>query len=149
METNRWKQEGKFYLWNYVPENKNYHGFHCSADIEGAESFCALLKLLESDGRSQKKTVSLAPPSESNFSVVGCKLKPVSSEKLVLSYVFGATEENVWELKSENGKTEISFGLSYLHMLSAGASGIIKGKGDYCIGKKEESLWLWWQPKVS
>ena len=147
MKSNHWKFTGSFSIWHYEPNNKNYFGFHCSGNTEGVASIVSLLEAFLIDHEYHSRSVALSSPNESSLRVVGCKSKNIAFNRLVLKFYPEKENENLWSLTTSNGSVELSCGLNTLSLLKEAISGISLGKGDFCLGKKENALWFWWQLK--
>ncbi len=49
-----------------------------------------------------------------------------------------------WTLTNNEDNLQLDIGAVYLHKFISGIGDIQQGKGDYCIGRKDQELWFWW-----
>ena len=148
---NHWKPSGTIILWTFRQQNKNYYGWHLTADAAGCESFIDLLDKMNSTSLPVKRTVPLDHPDHFPFSGIGGPFKwsdHVFAQKLKLIYSSTLLAES-WEATYSDGVFQLSIGARFLSRLRAGIVDIKRGEGDYSIGpwnekKPEDMLWFWW-----
>ena len=138
-----WKHSGSISLWRYEPRDRNYPGWHLSADRTGSASFSALLDALLADGPDAYRSVELSAPSQyalpDNYKAGGW----VSAPKLKLS-IAGSPSE--WPFVVGFNPAKLSVGADWVPLLKEGVLGIHHGKNDYSIGPRgrgNEPLWFW------
>src|SRR5438105_1048742 len=64
-----WKQRGLVFLWRYLENERNYPGWHFTADDLGATSFCELLRAMGSFAVPSHRTLVVTPPTTSVLAV--------------------------------------------------------------------------------
>lgn len=141
MNTHTWKQKGNLYLWRYEPENKNYCGWHLTGDVEGLNALIELLRLLESDGLEQFRTVSLSRPGEVQYQISGCKSKPVAVPKLKVEYSPSSSSEP--EVLEQDGVATVCVNQRNITQYRDGLSGLLQGQNDVQVGRGTWAMWLW------
>jgi hypothetical protein len=138
-----WKQEGSLSLWRYTENERNYPGWHLTADLAGCQSLIALFEALAADGPSAFRTVDLTRPTRATLSVPnnrGGTADFESPEKLRIGFSENASH---WSFPPQLEPAEFSYGYEWLSPLREGLNGIPLGKGDYSIGR-DLPLWFWW-----
>jgi hypothetical protein len=142
MKTPHWKQEGNLYLWRYVPDNKNYSGWHLTADKIGVGSLLRLIQALKSDGMEQRRTLYLSAPGESEYRIPGCRSKPVPVSKLRVS--FDLTGSSAPEILEQEGSIAIVFiNPSNVDQYSKALIDLLNGNNDIQIGNHRSGIWRW------
>lgn len=143
-----WKQNGLISLWRYTQNERNYPGWHLSADAAGCESLALLLQSLVVDGHAATRTVLLEAPNARTLSVpnnLGGHANYETPEKLRLRF---SEDAGVWLFPATLEPAELTFGKDWLEPLQQGLEAMSRGQGDYCIGIKQEGslpLWFWWR----
>jgi hypothetical protein len=138
-----WKQSGSISLWRYAERDRNYPGWHFSADRAGSDSFVALLDLLVADGPDAHRSIALSAPPL--YALPG-KYKSggwESTPKLRLSVAASPAE---WPFVTGSEAAQLSVGVDWVPLLRKGALGIHHGENDYSIGPRgrgTEPLWFW------
>ncbi|MHB9132825.1 MAG: hypothetical protein ACYDBB_17285 [Armatimonadota bacterium] len=153
---NDWQPSGIVILWTFHQQNKNYFGWHLTADRVGCISFIDLIDRMASTTDSAKRTIPLTCPWHFPFSGDGgpfIQKDYVFAEKMQLSYSATMPSET-WEAQFVRGVFKLSVGSGFLSSLRAGIADINMGQGDYSIGpndsmdkKPEDRLWFWWYIK--
>ena len=59
------KQSGSISLWRYAERDRNYPGWHFSADYAGSDSLVALLDALVGNLAGEHRTIALSVPGPS------------------------------------------------------------------------------------
>ncbi len=142
-KSDAWKQSGSISLWRYAQRDRNYPGWHFSADRAGSESFAALLDALLEDGTGEYRTVSLSAPP---LTVLPEQYKTggwVSAPKLRLSISAVPAD---WPFGNASSASELSIGAHWVASLRKGVLGIHRGETDYSIGlhgRGSVPLWFW------
>jgi hypothetical protein len=140
-----WKQSGNISLWRYTENERNYPGWHLTADAAGCASLIALLDALAADGVPASRSVEITPPSKPQLGVPNNKSGSAAWQapgKLRVS--FSATPAE-WSFPLDLDSAVITVGSDWLASLREGLSGIPLGRGDYSIGPEGSSrLWFWW-----
>jgi len=142
-KSDAWKQAGSISLWRYAERDRNYPGWHFSADRPGSESFAALLDVLVADGPGQFRTIVLSHP---RLSVLPDKYKSgglVSPQKLRVSV---SATPSTWPFSETGEASELSIGTDWVAPLRQGVLGVHCGETDYSIGPRGRGsvpLWFW------
>lgn len=134
---------GSVSLWRYTENERNYPGWHLSADTSGAASLRSLLADLEVSGGY--RTVSITPPSEALLRVPnnrGGKAAWQAPGRWRIHYLSAPEESRSWRVGEDTDTKVLSAGKAWLAEFRAGIEGVEKGKGDYSIGVP--SPWFWW-----
>lgn len=142
---NSWKQSGRISLWRYTENERNFPGWHLSADAAGCQSLLALLEALAAD-RAGFRTVAITVPTKPQLCVPnnkGGQAAWLAPNKLRVTFS-PAPEE--WCFPSTLDPAAITVGSAWVGRLQEGITGILKGQGDYSIGGDRGSLplWFWW-----
>ncbi len=142
-----WKQSGRISLWYYVENQRNYPGWHLTADAAGCASLLALIDALAADGIAALRTVDITPPSKAQLGVPNNRSGLAAwraPRKLRVSF---STTPAHWSLPQDVDSAVITVGSDWLAPLREGILGIPLGRGDYAVGpsgKGNCSLWFWW-----
>jgi hypothetical protein len=139
-----WTQSGVVALWHYEESNRNYLGWHLTADGRGCASLCELIDAMVADGSGATRRITITAPPRAMLAVPNCPQgKPISPQTLRLSV---HRSKNEWRFSSDAISAEIRLGETWLHRLRQGIVGIHQGDGDYSIGagSKDQKLWFWW-----
>ncbi len=138
MNINTWTLKGSISIWRYEPINKNFPGWHMTADDDGYGSLLELIELLEKSDIGSKRTVTLSKPEPG---LACADLKETPEKKVVISL---GEPEAQWSL--ENGDDNLFFKLG-LQSLARLRSGIVSAKnGDYDFSVSApggQNLWFW------
>ena len=138
-----WKQLGSISLWRYAERDRNYRGWHFSADRSGSDSFAALLDALLADGPDAYRSVALSAPPPSALPEKYKRDGWVSAPKLVLSIARASSE---WPFAEDSDLAQVSVGADWVPLLKKGVLGIHHGETDYSIGPRGRGtapLWFW------
>lgn len=141
-----WKQAGSVALWRYTENQRNYPGWHLSADDAGCISLIALLDAFSADGVACSRTISIARPTPEILDVPNNRSAAyVAPAKLLLSF---SDTPSQWSFPDSLDPAELTIGADWLPKLRQAIAGIPRGEGDYSTGlSKGGSLRLtfWWQ----
>jgi hypothetical protein len=134
-------------LWRYRDNRRNYPGYHLSADREGCVRLVAVLSVLQSAKRGLAMTVPLAAPTAKVLSVPNnwSGLASLVPFDRWLVTVDSASDEDRLVFTEAAVACRLSLSPSLIPSVIAGVRDIENGKGDYCIGEGDHSLWFWWQ----
>jgi hypothetical protein len=142
-----WKQHGTVYLWHYLENERNYPGWHFTADAEGVASVSALFKALRGHSTPAYRTVVVSQPTPSILGVPNNKsgaARWFAPDKWRITYLPDTEQANTWTFQSDNKIARLSLGSAMVPQLIAGVEDVAQGKGDYCIGLANSELWFWW-----
>lgn len=59
MRCHDWKRSGRIWLWRYAERNRNYLGWHLSADSAGRDALIALVDACAADGIGATRVMSI------------------------------------------------------------------------------------------
>jgi hypothetical protein len=147
-----WKQAGQIALWRYAENERNYPGWHLTADATGCTSLVALFDALAADGIAASRTVETVPPTAAILAVPNNRAGRAAwkaPRKLRISLSTTAAQ---WSFPQLLDPAEFTVGLDWLAPLREGIDGIPRGLGDYSIGSSDNGslpLWFWWQPRAA
>jgi hypothetical protein len=146
LQSHAWKQTGSVALWRYTENQRNYPGWHLSADDAGCASLIALLDAFAADGNAGTRTLSVTRPTSEILAVPNNRSAScVAPDKLLLSFSDVASQ---WSFPDSLDPAELTIGADWLPKLRKAIAGIPHGEGDFSIGlSKGDSLALtfWWQ----
>jgi hypothetical protein len=146
LQAHTWQQIGTVSLWRYTENDRNFPGWHLSANAEGVAAILALLSAFEADGVAGSRTLTVAAPTASLLAVPNNRTsKWVAPSKFRLSF---SAEPSQWDFPESLNPAELTFGAQWLPTLRQGVSGVSRGHGDYsvgCHGRNNFPLWFWWQ----
>jgi len=142
-----WKQSGNAFLWYYTENERNYPGWHLTADFAGCQSLIALLDAFATDGRAASRTVEIKPPSRAQLGVPNNKSGLAAWQAPSKLRIVFSDNPAEWSLPLDLDPAVLTIGSDWLAPLREGISGIPHGHGDYSIGptdKGSSRLWFWW-----
>lgn len=143
--SNSWKQAGNVWLWRYTRNQRNYGGWHLTADAAGCSSLVELLKAFVEDGIPALRTVKISDPTVTILSVPNKKSAWIAPSKLRISMSPVATD---WLFPATTDPATLTLGGDWMDQLSQAIEGIQRNEGDYSIGQtadKNQRLWFWWR----
>ena len=143
-QVNKWRQQGRIYLWRYAGTSRNHSGWHMTADEVGCQSLLDLLDIMRDAQYAAKRTVQLTRPGERELTS-GCSARPRPATRLELSHSKPKMAPAHWCLAVEGARVTLELGAERLEELREGIQGIPSGNGDYCIGDDGQELWFWWR----
>ena len=150
LQSHSWKQSGAIALWRYKENQRNFPGWHLTADATGCASLLALLDAFASDGGTCSRTLAIQAPTLAILAVPNNRSSAWRSpSKLRLSLSENPAE---WSFPESLEPATLTFGWDWLPKLRQGIAGIPHGEGDYSIGGSGSSnlqLWFWWQPAAA
>ena len=144
MPSDHWQQSGSVWLWRYQSNDRNYPGWHLTADRAGAASLVELLDKLASGDQSGMRTVQLGRPTPAILSVPNNRSAEwTSPAKLRVAF---ADDPNEWIFACTDVAAQLMLGRDWFPLLSTAVSRIPLGEGDFSIGPPDpnQRLWLWW-----
>ncbi|MES2671506.1 MAG: hypothetical protein V4673_13970 [Pseudomonadota bacterium] len=142
LRCHRWKQSGHIALWRY--KERNYDGWHLTADANGCESLAALIEAMMVDGPGASRSIMIERPTRAVRSV------PRSPEWAIT--VPAAWQLSVgadisdWRFPETSEYAELCIGADWLPLLADSVRSIGRGIGDYSIGDTDGGnlpLWFW------
>ena len=135
-------------LWRYSDNQRNFPGWHLTANADGCASLIALLDAFAADGAPSSRTLTITAPTQAALAVPNNRsAASVAPAKLRITF---SSAPSQWSFPESTDPAELSIGAEWLPILKQGIAGILLGKGDYSIGPGGSgSLWLWWQPAAA
>lgn len=76
-----WKQVGTIFRWRYTDGQRNYPGFHFTADGKGVVSMASFFEVLEKSESGLLRTISITAASRAELSVPNNKSSITTSPK--------------------------------------------------------------------
>ena len=148
LKSHSWKSAGAVALWRYRENQRNFPGWHLTADPIGCASLLSLFDALGTDGDGSSRIFVVQPPTPAILAVPNNRRSPwCSPSKLRLSV---SEKPSEWIFPDTLEPATLTFGLDWLPELQRGIADISRGHGDYAIGNPTDSnlqLWFWWQPQ--
>lgn len=145
LRCHRWEQSGHIALWRYKERNRNYEGWHLTADAGGCESLSALIEAMAVDGSGASRSIGIKRPTRAMRSV------PRSPEWAITVpsawQISVGSEVSEWRFPETSEYAELRVGMDWLPLLADGIRDIRRGMGDYSIGDTDRGdlpLWFWW-----
>jgi len=124
----------KIHLWKYLENNRNYAGYHLTADAVGCEKLLSYL-----DRGPTDRSLRLQPVTATALMVPNnCDTKAFSFLSWQVQRCESLPSSTEWIEREDH--LLLSCTNDYLIELSRGVRAIAEGRGDYCAGK----LWFWW-----
>jgi hypothetical protein len=145
LQSHSWQQSGSIMLWRYTENQRNFPGWHLTANAEGCASLIALLDFFAASGAPGFRTLTITAPTQAALAVANNRsAASVAPDKLRLTFSGMSSQ---WLFPESTDPAELSIGTEWLPVLRRAIAGIPVGNGDYSIGPSGSGgLWLWWQP---
>ncbi len=140
-----WKQSGQIALWHYAERNRNYEGWHLTANDQGCGSLSDLIDAMMIDGEGATRSIHIVAPTPAMLAVPNCPIRKIIAPSAFRITV--ASDPNAWTFPEASEHARLDVGIDWLPLLRDGMSDIRKGLGDYSIGvtrKGSLPLWFWW-----
>ncbi len=116
----KWKQEGRLYLWRYTENTRNYPGWHLTADDACCHSLADLIERMLSARWSSQKPLVLTPPTKEVLRVPnnrGGEARWKSPAGLILKYPKGKVGDEHIALETNIDTIILSVGKLKLELL--------------------------------
>jgi hypothetical protein len=146
VQSAHWQQSGSVWLWRYRGSDKNYPGWHLTADRTGAASLIQLLDIFANSNEPVFRTVQLGHPTVAIRSVPNNRNADWTAPvKLRIGL---AADPNEWVLTCTDATAQLTLGLDWCPIFRQAVARIALGEGDFSIGPPDRSqrLGLWWYP---
>lgn len=143
----KWGQRGVMSLWHYEGFPRNYPGYHLTANSDGCAFLIGLFKLFRNAKYPARRDIALNPPSSAILAIPNCHQPCVPARRVEFRFRRDF-EDTHWTIAESRGEVVIELGMDGLNALEQGASDMLRGEGDWCIGAGTESLWFWWHPET-
>lgn len=147
LRSHLWKQAGRVSLWCYTENERNFPGWHLTADATGCSSLISLIDAFAFDNVAVSRTLEVVAPTAEILAVPNNRSGRAewgAPTKLRLSFSLVPTE---WAFPNASDLATLTVGSEWLAPLRKGIEGIPKGLGDYSIGTQSNGnlrLWFWW-----
>ena len=128
----RWKLEGRLYVWRFPERVKGMEGWHLNADAPACKSMTDLLdRMFAAEWKTQKHI----PVSVPKRMLVGGGHKWEAVSELLLRYPKGEVEDNFWHTELLEGNILLlTAGAAKLRDLRQSLVGLPAWKDDFAIG---------------
>jgi hypothetical protein len=152
LRSHLWKQAGRVSLWRYTENQRNFPGWHLTADATGCSSLISLLDAFASDNIAVTRTLEIVAPTAEILAVpnnLSGRAGWVAPARLCFSYSVVSSQ---WAFPCASDPAVLTVGSEWLAPLRKGLEGIPSGVGDYSIGNYSDGnlrLWFWWQPSAA
>ena len=128
----------------YHSNDRNYPGWHLTANRAGVASLVALLDIVASGNQPAIQTVQLSSPTPAILSVPNNRRAEwTAPAKLRVGLADNPKE---WVFACTDVAAQLTLGLDWCPVLRQAVARIPLGEGDFSIGPPDPSqrLWLWW-----
>ncbi len=152
-QVDRWRQDGKFYLWRYPNQSRNYPGWNCTADVAGCQSVVELVNVMLSSDWSSKQEIRLTRPTDSIAALPGLSGTWLTAERLQLCFPGGKVSGNHWACDAGLNIVTLTLGRGKLEQLRDALTCVAKFEGDFCIHADDQephgvdlsrmAIWFW------
>ena len=146
-DVDRWKQEGRLYLWRYTESTRSYPGWHLTADDACCNGIVDLIERMLSARWSSQKSLVVTPPTEEVLRVPnnrGGEARWEAPGSLILKYPKGKVGDEYIALDKHGDTIVLSAGRLKLGLLQECVLKVLRGEGDYSIEAGDTQLWFWW-----
>jgi hypothetical protein len=130
------------HIWRYRDNQRNYPGYHLSADADGCAALLAWLSSPKERPVFQLQPVTLEVldvPNNQGAAHVGCRLFKLHVRPDVARGHFLVSEAS--------DQVSLECSQQQVECMIKGVEDIQRGEGDYCIGAEDQHvLWFWWYP---
>lgn len=139
-----WNQTGRVVLWRYTENQRNYPGWHLSADADGCANLLAVLDQLSSASAAYR-TLQITLPSAAQLGVPNNRSAGwLAPSRLRIEW---SPQPATWLLPEALDLAHLTLGADWVAPLRAGITDIAAGRGDFSIGGRDAGLWFWWWPR--
>ena len=132
------------HIWRYKENQRNYPGYHLSADAEGCLAMLDWLRSLKA-----KPEFRLKPATSEVLSVPNNQggLAAYVSYTLLKLQVKQDADRGHFVFSEVSDCLSLECSQQQIECIIKGVEDIQRGEGDYCIGRgKQQLLWFWWYP---
>lgn len=132
------------HIWRYKDNQRNYPGYHLSADAEGCRALLDWLRSRKARPEFRLKTATpevLSVPNnqEGLAAYVSCTLLKLQVRQDV--------DRGHFVFSEVSGRLSLECSQQQVECIIKGVEDIQRGEGDYCIGAgSQQALWFWWYP---
>ena len=145
-KVDKWKQEGRLYLWRYVENTRNYPGWNLTADEAFCRSFTDLIqRMLDAQYNCQKQLFITEPTTEilcvpNNHRGRAASKSPKS---LLIKHQKDESLDDYAALDEVSETVVLSAGRQKLGLIRNCVFKILEGDNDYAIEIGNTQLWFW------
>jgi hypothetical protein len=128
-------------VWRYLPGDKNYAGWHMTANGAGSRYLLEVCRYLTSS-TGRERNILLAKPNGDEAGVTGSKGRVVAAARMRISV--SSPDDEEWRFEGDEQQLTLTLGGASLREFQRAIEGVPQGSGDYLIGAPPERLWIWW-----
>lgn len=138
----------RIFFWKYARE-KNYPGYHLTADNVGAKYLIERLTARLGDRLERPLRFTLSTPTERELEVPNNRrhISVLTAAELVISIDFEAVE-NILSVVRDSDRLLLTISEDMVLPLIEGISGLQRGEGDCSLrgaADGSECVWFWWR----
>jgi hypothetical protein len=133
------------HVWRYLENQRNYPGYHLSADAEGCAT---LLEWLQNP--KPRHEFRLQPITQEVLNVPNNQrgAAPYVGCSFLTLQVIPDVAEGHFLFSEASGRLTLECSQRQVERIIGGVNDIMQGRGDYCIGGADQQvLWFWWYPQ--
>jgi hypothetical protein len=145
-KVDKWKQEGRVYLWRYLQNTRNYPGWHLSADQAFGRRFGDLIQIMLNSPYNSQKALTITAPTKEILSVPnnqGGRSAWESPKSFVIKHQKAENFNDLANLEESSETVVLTAGRQQLGLLGNCVSKILEGDNDYAIEIGDTQLWFW------
>ena len=132
------------FIWKYLGNDRNWSGFHLTGEPDAFKHVISeLSKPQHPDKRKVRLEAELSEATKKELAVPNSRSKAISFRRVHFQLLL--RETSIFEVSENNLDVSISFSADMFTELVRGFDDIASGRGDYCIGDENNSLWFWWK----
>ena len=132
-------------LWRYLENERNYPGYHLTADSSGSQLLRDQISSML-NRQTASVEIALAPPTQPVLEVPNNRRGQARCVFFSILRLQRSQRENEFKITENAGACQLLASLDFLAQIRAGVENISHGHGDYSIGAEREQLWFWWFP---
>jgi hypothetical protein len=134
----RWLRNLNLYVWRFKGNDRNYPGFHLTADLTACEALIRVFDVLLSEGSGSQRATLLKPTPEEFAHRVGPRdLRVKSLEKISLRLLEPTDELRQICFSQEGGMLLCEVTTAWLPILRECVETLMDGGDDFSIGPYE------------
>jgi len=132
------------HIWRYQENQRNYPGYHMSADANGCADLLAWLR-----NPKRKPVFRLQPVTQEILNVPNNRngAARFSQYNLLELNVRSDAPSELFQIDEVSGCLNLECSRHQVECIIKGVEDILQGQGDYSIGQDDSHrLWFWWYP---
>lgn len=127
------------HVWRYRDNQRNYPGYHLSADADGCVALLAWLR-----SPRARPEFRLQPVTPEVLSVPNSQAGYVGFTFFKL-HVRPDVARGHFQFSEVSDRLSLACSQQQVECIIKGVEGIVRDHGDYCIGGEDQHvLWFWW-----